>query len=117
MTGEAADAFAQATSLAGLDPTALHSAVRKDGPARVDGRPPTRHIVTTDHGRAGGLLANVLAGLDGAGSAVRDAAALGGAVSRYGTSSGLNRAVKGRKKVRKGVSKARKGVCGNLFPV
>ena len=78
MSGEAADAFAQATSLAGLDPTALHSAVRKDGPARVDGRPPTRYVVTTDHGRAGGLLANVLAGLDGAGSAVRDAAALGG---------------------------------------
>lgn len=76
VTGEAAGAFAQATSLAGLDPTALYSAIRNDGPTQVDGRPATRYVGTIDPGRAGDLLAGVLAGLGGAGSAISDAVAL-----------------------------------------
>jgi hypothetical protein len=78
VTGEAASAFAQATSLAGLDPTALYSAIRNDGPTEADGRPATRYVGTIDPGRAGDLLAGVLAGLGGAGSAIRDAVALDG---------------------------------------
>ena len=78
VTGDAAEAFAQATSLAGLDPTALYSAIRNDGPAQADGRPATRYVGTIDPGRAGDLLAGVLAGLGGAGSAISDAVALDG---------------------------------------
>jgi len=78
VTGTAAEAFAQATSLAGLDPTALYSGIRSDGAAEVDGRPATRYVATIDPGRAGDLLSGVLAGLGGAGGVLSDAVALDG---------------------------------------
>ena len=76
VTGDAADAFSQASAVAGLDPTSLFTDMRLDGTATIDGAPATRYSGAVDTAAAGQAVQSVIGGLGELGTAVGDAVTL-----------------------------------------
>lgn len=76
VTGNAADAFSQASAVAGLDPASLFTDMRLDGTATIDGAPATRYSGTVDTAAAGEAVQSVVGGLGDLGAAVGDAVTL-----------------------------------------
>lgn len=78
LTGDAAAAFSQASSLARVDPATLFTGITPDGSADVLGRPATRYAAGVDVDRASALVGTVIGGLGDAGSALKDLVTIGG---------------------------------------
>lgn len=76
VTGDAADAFSQASAVAGLDPASLFTDLRLDGTATIDGAPATRYSGMVDTAAAGQAAQSVIGGLGQLGAAVGDAVTL-----------------------------------------
>ncbi len=76
VTGDAAAAFSQASTVAGLDPASLFSDLRADGTATIDGAPATRYSGTVDTAAAGEAVRAAIGGLGELGTAVGDAVQL-----------------------------------------
>ena len=76
VTGDAADAFSQASAVAGLDPASLFTDLRLDGTATIDGAPATRYSGLVDTAAAGEAVQSVIGGLGELGTAVGDAVTL-----------------------------------------
>lgn len=76
VTGDAADAFSQASAVAGLDPASLFTDMRLDGTATIDGAPATRYSGAVDTAAAGQAVQSVVGGLGQLGAAVGDAVTL-----------------------------------------
>lgn len=78
LTGDAAAAFSQASSLARLDPATLFTGITPDGSADVLGRPATRYAAAVDVDRASELVGTVIGGLGDVGSALTDLVTIDG---------------------------------------
>lgn len=76
VTGDAADAFSQASAVAGLDPASLFTDLRADGTATIDGAPATRYSGAVDTAAADQAVQSVIGGLGQLGTAVGDAVTL-----------------------------------------
>ena len=73
VTGEAAKAFSQASSLARLDPTALFTDITADGTGTVDGKAAQKFTAGINTAAAGDAVASVTGGLGELGSALGEA--------------------------------------------
>lgn len=78
LTGDAAAAFSQASSLARIDPATLFTGITPDGSADVLGRPATRYAAGVDVARASELMGAVIGGLGDVGSALEDLVTIDG---------------------------------------
>lgn len=78
LTGDAAAAFSQASSLARIDPATLFTGITPDGSADVLGRPATRYAAGVDVDRASDLVGTVIGGLGDVGSALKDLVTIDG---------------------------------------
>lgn len=78
LTGDAAAAFSQASSLARIDPATLFTGITPDGSADVLGRPATRYTAGVDVDRASELAGTVIGGLGDVGSALKDLVTIDG---------------------------------------
>lgn len=72
LTGDAAAAFSQASSLARIDPATLFIGITPDGSSDVLGRPATRYAADVDVDRASELVGTVIGGLGDVGAALKD---------------------------------------------
>lgn len=72
LTGEAATAFSQASSLARIDPAELFTGITPDGSADVLGRPATRYSADVDVDQASELVGTVIGGLGDMGTVLKD---------------------------------------------
>ncbi len=73
VTGEAAKAFSQASSLARLDPTVLFTDITADGTGTVDGKAAQKFTAGINTAAAGDAVASVTGGLGELGSALGEA--------------------------------------------
>lgn len=78
LTGAAASAFSQASSLARINPADLFTGLVPAGSADVDGRPSTQYSGDVDVDKATELVASVIGGLGDLGSALEDVVSITG---------------------------------------
>ncbi len=76
VTGDAAQAFSQASAVAQIDPASLFTGLQAQGTTTVDGAPVTRYSGAVDTDSAGAAVTAALGGLGELGTAVDDAVQL-----------------------------------------